>query len=582
MPAIRAGQRLKVMLQGLLLGLVILIGSSLAWGGGAVQGSPVSPAGPATQSAPALPADPWAVAEQRAGIYADCGQNAQQLLNGWIELKRDPETHLYSRDRQWDYHNEAADHYSSLVFIAQYVEPALLEGKGTLHQTLANSIRICTTPSGLPGPYDFKTKTLGEPNVNRLTEWLRDGLIRISGALGKDNDFYRELVRLTDAVLTEARRQGGIAKVIHGPEAEGNMMETLARLAIMSGDEKYARAAEEMADPYLLDDPLKKITTFTCVDHGCELVPGLGEVFIMEARLNRPKAEAYREPMRRLLDRLLEVGRHPESGLWYRKVDLSGKPVPNQGRPTKAKTLGVGGAEYMPDVPDTWGYVLFTYDDYDRATGEHGYKDAIEKPMRWLVANRPRFEELKNTLWTPTFNRNTWSDSYECMVALWNRYRDVPGVFEWLDWMTIRGGLRTPKGPFGPGEGLHDDGTTGRCLCRHMMVCSQGIRAVPFQKGLGCGAIQVASGELWLVVSSEAAWKGRLCFDWPRNEFPAGVIDWARIVEMPQWYVVRPERNYRVTIDASPARILPGSELIRGLELSLSAGLKVRMRVTPQ
>jgi len=46
--------------------------------------------------------------------------------------------------------------------------------------------------------------------------------------------------------------------------------------------------------------------------------------------------------------------------------------------------------------------------------------------------------------------------------------------------------------------------------------------------------------------------------------------------------VVRPERNYRVTIDASPARILPGSELIRGLELSLSAGLKVRMRVTPQ
>jgi hypothetical protein len=78
-----------------------------------------------------------------------------------------------------------------------------------------------------------------------------------------------------------------------------------------------------------------------------------------------------------------------------------------------------------------------------------------------------------------------------------------------------------------------------------------------------------------------AAWKSRLCFDWPPNEFPAGVLDWACIVEMPQWYLVRPERNYRVATGASPGRAVPGSELISRLEPVLDAGQKVRIRVTP-
>ena len=140
---------------------------------------------PPASSAPLPAEDQWALAEQRGEIYADCARCARQLLHGWIDLKRDPETHLYTRDRQWDYHNEAADHYSSLVFIAHYIEPSLLENDGTLHQTLINSIRICATPSGIPASYNFKTKELGQPDANRITEWLRDGLIRISGVLGR-------------------------------------------------------------------------------------------------------------------------------------------------------------------------------------------------------------------------------------------------------------------------------------------------------------------------------------------------------------------------------------------------------------
>lgn len=106
-------------------------------------------------------ADAWRTARYRGAIYADCGRNASRLLDGRIELKRDPKTHLYSRGGTWDYHNEAADHYSSLVLVACYVRPELNEEGGTLHQTLLSSQKLCATPSGLPTTYDLKVHAPG-------------------------------------------------------------------------------------------------------------------------------------------------------------------------------------------------------------------------------------------------------------------------------------------------------------------------------------------------------------------------------------------------------------------------------------
>ncbi len=51
----------------------------------------------------------WGRARARGRIYADCGRNVAKLVRGWIDVKRDPKTHLYSRGKVWDYHNEAAD-----------------------------------------------------------------------------------------------------------------------------------------------------------------------------------------------------------------------------------------------------------------------------------------------------------------------------------------------------------------------------------------------------------------------------------------------------------------------------------------
>jgi len=127
--------------------------------------------------------------------------------------------------------------------------------------------------------------------------------------------------------------------------------------------------------------------------------------------------------------------------------------------------------------------------------------------------------------------------------VLWNRYPDVPEAFEWLDWATRQHiHRRHPDRKYGPYTGGHFDGSAGRTLCIHMMLCSQGVRALPFAEGLRLGAVQ-RGGELFLTFESEAAWEGRLLFDGPRTQHKGATLDWARINEMPQWFVVRPERG---------------------------------------
>jgi hypothetical protein len=224
--------------------------------------------------------------------------------------------------------------------------------------------------------------------------------------------------------------------------------------------------------------------------------------------------------------------------------------------------------------------VLFAFENYDRATGENRYGDAIRKPVNWLIDNQANYECYRDNLWPASSSMDDWSDSYESMIVLWNRDRNVSGVFDWLDWATHQGGHRRhcPDAPYGPGNGGHFDGSTGRTLCLHMMFCSRGVRAVPCPDGLRLGGVQLGD-RLFLSISSDDDYRGRLFFDRPRNEYPTATIDWARINEMPAWFVVRSKRNYSVRFDdGEPAAIL-GRTLINGIEVSVDAGRTLRIEV---
>ncbi|HPM81783.1 MAG TPA: hypothetical protein PLF81_13840 [Candidatus Anammoximicrobium sp.] len=494
--------------------------------------------------------DVWTTARERAGIFADCGRNALRLLRGWIAEKQDPETGLFSRGGTWDYHNEAADHYSSLVLVAHYVDPSLIQEGAPLHRTMVRCRELCALPSGLPVTYDLTTRQRGKPaTFTALAEWLRDGLIRIVEVLGTENVWYREMERLVDAMLAASGGPHKLRDALSGGEARGNMLQTLTRLHAISGRESYLGAAESLFEAVLADAE-KSADALTFDDHGSEWVPGLGELFALQCQLRRPQAETYREPLRRLLDKILAQGAHPVSGLFC------------PARPSQ------GGGRQWKQPPDTWGYVLFTYENYDRATGENRYGAAIEKPVQWLVANRQNYAALRETLWPRSVSSDDWSDSYESMIVLWNRDRHVAGVFAWLDWATQQHTHRRhPDRPYGPFTGGHFDGSTGRTLVMHMMLASQGVRCAPFTEGLRLGGVMQGES-LRLFLESDPPWRGKLICDGPRCEYPTGRLDWARLNEMPQWFVARPERNYVVTIDDESPQRIDGAALIAGLEIA--------------
>jgi hypothetical protein len=506
----------------------------------------------------------WQLAQQRGIVYEDCGKNAIRVLQGWLDLKEDPQTHLYSKGKAWDYHNEAADHYSSLVLVAQYVKPEWNRPGGPLHRTLGRSIELCKTKMGIPTLYDLQRYEQGaQASLKDLSEWLRDGLVRIVEILGTENDWYREMMRLTDAMIAQAERGDGMGSAFPDSESAGNMLQTLTRLYVMSGNAKYLDAAEALADYHLLGGgTLLQNVTFG--DHGCELVPGLGELFVLESRLQRPKAAQYGDPLRNLLDRILAQDAHPQTGL------LCGSETTEDGK------------REWKQPPDTWGYVLFTYENYDRATGGDRYTGPIEKSMTWLIEHRSDFLQLEDRLWPRAKSSDDWSDSYESMIVLWNRYPRVQGVYEWLDWATHQHVHRkNEKAQYGPYTGGHFDGSTGRALCMHMMLNSQGVRSLPFVEGLRLGGIQ-EDGALYLTLESTTPWDGALHFDGPRTVYPIATLDWTRLNEMPQWFVAHPGRTYMVVMDGQPPVMLDGKDLIDGLVLTARPSEIRRIRVIEQ
>jgi hypothetical protein len=113
-----------------------------------------------------------------------------------------------------------------------------------------------------------------------------------------------------------------------------------------------------------------------------------------------------------------------------------------------------------------------------------------------------------------------------------------------------------------------------------MMLCAQGVRAVPFIAGLRLGGIQ-SNGSLYLTLDSDAEWSGKICFDSPRVSQKAARIDWARINEMPQWFVARPKQKYAVSFLGSDSDVMDGQKLIGGLELAVTPGQIQRILVIP-
>jgi hypothetical protein len=219
-------------------------------------------------------------------------------------------------------------------------------------------------------------------NLRRIifgaAEYIKDGLITMTELLG--------------AGPWRSRMMGIIDDIIHympdGPvlfdndvvnmEINGELLQVLSRVYWLYEDEKYLDYAVQIGDYYLLGNhhPTRDFNRIRLRDHGGEIVAGLAELYATLRHARPEKADAYKNPLYEMLDRVLEVGTN-EAGLLYNEIN------PQTG-------------EVLDDrLADTWGYVLNGHYTVYKVDGKESYRDAILAALKNSLTSRIMYGNRK-------------------------------------------------------------------------------------------------------------------------------------------------------------------------------------------
>ena len=134
-------------------------------------------------------------------------------------------------------HNSGADNYPYLVATAYFTDRALYEGR--MREMLRNEIRYTNVVDGIPGNLELKTGILGPMSLFGAAEYAKDGLIAITELLGRTPWFYR-MADMTAAVMRHAPVPSAYGPLPDaGAELNGDVLQTLVRLAAMTGDRRF-------------------------------------------------------------------------------------------------------------------------------------------------------------------------------------------------------------------------------------------------------------------------------------------------------------------------------------------------------
>ena len=260
-------------------------------------------------------------------------------------------------------HNSGADNYPYLVATAWFADRALYDNR--LRHMLRNEVRYTTAPDGVPSDLDFASATLGPPSLFGAAEYAKDGLIAITELLGRTPWFYR-MSDMTAALMNRAPVASDFGPLPDaGAETNGDALQTLVRLASMTGDRRFLEWAERIGDAYVRevlprnhDQPgytwdfvrHEGPDRMRLRDHGNEMVVGLALLEALETERGGERAQSYRAPIGRMLDRIL-ASANPD-GLLYDEI-----------RPSDLAPLSTR-------LSDNWGYVYGAVYTHYMVTGE--------------------------------------------------------------------------------------------------------------------------------------------------------------------------------------------------------------------
>jgi hypothetical protein len=501
--------------------------------------------------------------------FHDALASAQRLLKAWL-THADTKTLLLpdripggtrglaagDARRLYTPHNSGADLYPYLVLTAHLTDPDLYRGR--LLQMLRNEVRFTTAQDSVPGNLELSTGELGPPSLFGAGEYAKDGLLSITEYLGRTPWFYRMVDMIADAIKRApvASRFGNLP----GSDAEinGDYMQTLMRLAAMTGDPRFRAWGRRIADAYM-DEVLPgnhgvpsgkwDFSAHTgdgrlrLRDHGNETVVGLVLLYALEQSEGTDRARKWQPGIARMLDRILASAN--ADGMLYNEVDAATlKPV-NQG------------------ISDNWGYVYGAVYTFYQCTGETRYRDAVRRVLK----NLPKY---RNYVWEgragdpamPLGSFDGYADSIESAIYLVAR-EPSPEALAWID-SEIKVMMAMQK-PDGHVENWYGEGNYNRTALLYALMKSQGARPSHWEAGVRVGAVQEGT-RLHLALDMPAP--RAIQFDFARHSRVLNLDkNYVRLNEFPEWFAVEENMLYRLAQgDREEVRL--GSELIQGVVLT--------------
>lgn len=476
---------------------------------------------------------------------------SRNYLNAWTD-NADPQTGLiprYVNNRNflfWNAQDCAADNYSFMVLTSKFTDEVLFRGR--MLDMLNTETRLTSRLGSCPATWSFEKNGWLDEIVDSSNvifgsaEYMKDGLLPLTEWLGESPWSHRlesildDLHKLT-SVTTKIKGEygGGVPEI----EVNGDMLQTLSRMYWFTGKKEYLDWAIEIGDYYLLTSMHpNKSSKLRLRDHGCEIIQGLCELYATLHYTDKAKKEQYRKPLYALLDRILDKGRN-EDGFFY-----------NEFNPRKGIILD-------KQIADTWGYSMNAFYIVYLLDNKVEYLNAVHH----LLDNLHKY---RNYPWEGV-NADGYADAIESAINLNNRL-GRNDVNEWIDSeIRVMWNMQRMDGII---QGNNADGNFARTSIMYALSKSQGVTITPWNEEVYYGAEKKGEG-ISVMLWAEKDWDGMLMFDKERhNENMHLPFDWPRINQFQEWFPVRKEDQYSVTINCDTYQ-MSGSDLITGINLKL-------------
>ena len=498
------------------------------------------------------------ILEQNAAAAREAILFCHRYAHGWL-AQADSETGLLPRnltqDPFWNGKDAAADNYPFLALTASVT--GLYHMERAARHILEQEKRLCETPGGLPGVFDFRLQSVPEgggtlsDRIFGAAEYIKDGLMPVvewSGP-GPWLDRMQELAR---AIYEQA--ESNLSEDVcpsENIEVCGDLMQAMSRLYWCTRDAWYNDRCFRLADRYLLERPVTGFESIRLRDHGCEIIGGLSEIYVIAAREDPERYERYRPALYALLDLILAKGVN-EDGM-----------MPDWFNPATAE-------QHWERISDGWGYVYDAFLTVAAVDDNDVYRDAVRHALN-------NIHKYLGADWEKG-SADGYADTIEGALNLLNRL-PMGTAFEWVDESMWH--IFDKQREDGIVEGWHGDGNSARTALMYALWKTQGVAVRPWRDDVYVGAVVDDAGALHLSLRSDWQWKGTIRFDRPRHRDHLGLPeDYPRINQFPEWFTVDGDATYRLQVNDEDPREVAGRDLWN-LPLLLEPGRQVSLTVAP-